>query len=339
MKVQNQFPNGSKRQKVFDLLADGKVHKLSEAEAIGGSSTVESVIRAGYKSGAWSVLVSGDTIQMVAGGEAPVHKTPRPPELSDEAIEEQINSKFATLDLLAKGVAAGAFRSLIVSGNPGTGKTYTLESILKDAHHAQEIMFSHVKGIVRATGLYRLLWEHREKKSVLLLDDADSVYSDPDALNLLKGALDTTKNRRISWLSEKDLKDEVGEAIPKSFDFDGAVVFITNLDFEVAIQGKSKVAAHLEALMSRSFYLDLNLATTRELMIRIRSVIASSDILADLKKAEQTVVIKYLETNHNKLRELSLRSVTKLGMLFKASGSDVVAFTQLANATMLAGTA
>ena len=74
----------------------------------------------------------------------------------------------------------------------------------------------------------------------------------------MKGALDTTKRRVISWRSEKIFEAEDGEAIPSSFDFEGAVIFVTNKNFDREIMRSSKLTPHLEALISRSFYLDLN---------------------------------------------------------------------------------
>ena len=41
---------------------------------------------------------------------------PPPPEMTDEEIELDINSRFASLDLMTYGVVNGDFRSLIVSG-------------------------------------------------------------------------------------------------------------------------------------------------------------------------------------------------------------------------------
>lgn len=258
-------------------------------------------------------------------------------ELTDEEIESDINSRFASLDLMTYGIIKGDFRALIVSGNPGTGKTYTLENILQTAADKSQIIFTTIKGFVRATGLYRLMYEHRFAECVLMFDDADSIFQDEVALNLLKAALDTTKKREISWRSEKVFEDEDGEDIPRTFQFDGAVIFVSNIDFQRAVAQQNKISPHLEALMSRSYYLDLNMRSIRELIIRIKSVVHQSDILQQIgiKKKDNQIILDYIEENQNRLREVSLRTVIKLGNILRAAEGDMDKFKKMADATCL----
>jgi hypothetical protein len=260
------------------------------------------------------------------------------PEMTDEEIETEINSRFASLDLMTYGIVKQDFRALIVSGNPGTGKTFTLEHILYSAADAHKILFQTVRGFVRATGLYRLLYEFREKECVVMFDDADSIFQDEVALNLLKAALDTTKKREISWRSEKVFESEDGEVIPQSFQFNGAAIFVSNIDFQRAVAQGNKISPHLEALMSRSYYLDLNMRSVRELIVRIKSVVKHSDILSGVgvKKAkDQEEIVQYIEDNQNRLREVSLRTVLKLGNIWRAANGDKDKFSKMAGATCL----
>jgi hypothetical protein len=272
----------------------------------------------------------------VYGGKTVEEQEEREP-MTDEELLDDINSRFASLDLLTYGVINGDFHSLIVSGNPGIGKTYTLEYILESARDEAKIEFESVRGYVRATGLYRLLYQYREEGQVIMFDDADSVFSDENGLNLLKSALDTTKRRTINWRSEKQFEADDGEKLPNSFDFKGSVIFVSNIDFERASRGGSKLAPHMEALMSRSYYLNLNLVGSRELLVRIRNVVENSSILSsmDLAKRDQKRVVEYIENNVNKLRELSLRTVIKLGTIMRAAAGDVTNFTKMADATSL----
>lgn len=240
-------------------------------------------------------------------------------ERTDDEIEASIQSRFDALDRMAFGVASGKFRSMICSGNPGIGKTYSLEYILEGQAHEGNIQYTGVRGYVKPTGIYKLLWENRHKNCVIMFDDADSVFNDEIGLNLLKGALDSTKRRTISWRSEKVFEAEDGESIPNSFDFEGAVVFVTNLNFDREVQRASKLTPHLEALISRSFYLDLNLDFPRELMVRIKQVVRESSMLNHLKATERTMIVEYMEKNMRNLRELSLRMAIKLGQILGAS--------------------
>jgi len=236
---------------------------------------------------------------------------------------EAVTGRLKALADMAWGVVSGHYSALIVSGNPGTGKTFTLEKALEEAAAAELVHYTPVHGFTRATGLYKLLYEHREKGNVLLLDDCDSVFGDETSLSILKAALDTTKNRTVSWYSEREFKDKDDNKLPSSFEFQGAVVFITNLDFDRAMG--TKLGPHLEALISRSYYLDLNLRNLAQLLAHIAAVVHNSTMLETLglhvEQGER--ILRYINENIKSLREISLRTVVKLGNVLKASsGSD-----------------
>lgn len=246
------------------------------------------------------------------------------PEKTDGELMEEIRGRFSALNRFADAVTDGKLRSLIVSGNAGIGKTYALESVLEAAAHDSKILFREVKGYVRATGLYKLMWDHRHSNCVLMFDDADSIFQDEVALNLLKSALDTTRKRRVSWLSERSFKDEAGEEIPDCFDFEGCIIFVTNLNFDGMSKTNSRLAPHFQALISRSFYIDLNLLSAREMMLRVEDVIRNTDILRmmTLTDPQCEYILLFMRENVSKLRELSLRMVIKLGHIALAAKGE-----------------
>lgn len=253
---------------------------------------------------------------------------------TDEEIENRINERFSVLSTVGNGVVNGDYKALIVSGNPGLGKTFTLEQTLEAAQASSKVRFTKVSGFTTATGLFRLLHDHKEKGNVLMFDDCDSVFGNETALNLLKAALDTTDSRMVAWHSEKKFEDEAGETLPKSFEFEGSVIFVTNVDFEKSISAGNRLAPHLAALISRSFYLDLNLVSKRDLMARIAGVVRRSDMLARLGLSVKAGdrILAYLEEASTNLRERSLRTVVKLAQILKASNTDTE-FVRVANAT------
>jgi hypothetical protein len=255
---------------------------------------------------------------------------------TDEDIIRKQRKRFKMLDRMVDGVINGSVRSLIVSGPAGIGKTYTIESSLESANSEGFIQYEKVCGYVKASGLYKILWENREKNQVILIDDADSAFNDETALNILKAALDTSKRRTISWRSEKSFADDLGNEIPKSFDFNGSVIFITNLDFERLMSSTKQLAPHFSALMSRSFYLDLNLASQHEYMLRIFDVLDNSSMkeTLTLNEAETKMVKEFLIHNKSRMRELSLRIVTKLAGLVHIATSKQD-FFELAEASCL----
>ena len=239
---------------------------------------------------------------------------------SDASIDTRIAERFEVLDVLSKHSTTGDIRALIVSGPPGLGKSFTVEKVLSE-YDPQADTYTVVKGYTRATGIVKLLYQYRHPGNVIVFDDADSVFNDDISLNLLKAVCDTTERRIVSWLSEGKLIDEdTAEIVPRSFLFEGTVIFITNLDFDYLIGKGHKLAPHLEALVSRAHYLDLTLKTKRDYLIRIRQVVEQG-LLSHLDIEEQADVLTFIEAYADNMRELSLRAVIKLGCL-RSSNSN-----------------
>jgi hypothetical protein len=238
---------------------------------------------------------------------------------TDEEIDVRISERFEVLEDITKSVISGVSRSLIVSGPAGLGKSFTIEKVLRE-WDPQEDNHVFIRGYAKATGLYKLLYQYRNPGQVIVFDDADSVFFDDTALNLLKAVADTTERRRVSWLSEATLIDEESaESIPRTFDFNGSIIFITNLDFDGAIERGSKLAPHLQAMMSRSHYVDLTMKTKQDYLVRIRQVVKQG-LLSYLNWHEAGEVMRFVEKNSETLRELSLRMVIKIANLRKANG-------------------
>ena len=232
----------------------------------------------------------------------------------EETVEEmriRIAKRFFVMSKMADGLIKGTIRSLILSGAPGIGKTFELERKLKAAHEMGEIDFSFIKGKCSPIGLYIHLWENREAECVTLLDDVD-VFSNEDFLNILKAALDTGEERVISWgtassyLAERD--------IPNNFEFKGSIVFITNTDIDAEIARGSKMAPHLDALQSRSIYLDLGVHTSREIMVRVEDVITNTDMMQKrgLNNVQVVNALEWMKENVDRLRSVSLRTALYL---------------------------
>ena len=251
---------------------------------------------------------------------------------TDAQIEARLADRFDILDILTEGTIVGNSRSLIVSGAPGVGKSFGVEKMLRQYDPSGET-YTIVKGYTRPTGLVKLLYQYRHAGNIIVFDDADSVFQDDIGLNILKCVADTTDRRTVSWLSEGKLVDETtAEIIPRSFDFEGGIIFLSNLNFEYMIDKGSRIAPHLEAMMSRSFYLDLSMRSKRDSLIRIRQVIKAG-MLSDLPPASRDDVVGFIEANFERMRELSLRSAVKLAALRKTSAqwSKIASITMLRN--------
>ena len=239
---------------------------------------------------------------------------------SDEAIIERLQTRFSILNQMTLAVKEGIVRSMIVSGPPGVGKSHGVLKVLEKADLLNTLAerppkYEVVKGSVSAVGLYAKLYEFSDEGNVLVFDDADGVFFDETSLNLLKAALDTTERRFINW--NKDSRLLRSDGIPHRYEFKGSVIFIRNIKF--AHVRSKKLKEHLAALESRSHYIDLEMDTQREKILWIKKV--TSDGMLDSYDFEPVVkdeLIDYIESNVDKLREISLRTMLKAADLRKA---------------------
>lgn len=263
---------------------------------------------------------------------------------SDEEAAARIMVRYKALERNAKKLVDHRLPALIVSGPPGLGKSYEFRRRLKEStliywydiedqyDAAQDPegyavlvqdgpggkpcsgFYDLVSGSITAVGLYQALWNMR-KGGVLVLDDVDDVFRDETSLNLLKAALDNDpEHRRLSWRKEAKWLEDYG--IPKTFLFEGSVVFLTNIDFETVINKGHRDAEHFKALIDRSHYLCLTLRTQRDFMIRLRQV--SDGENGTLQKVhgltpEQAVeVMDFIDQNKGRFYNLSLRLVNQV---------------------------
>lgn len=238
---------------------------------------------------------------------------------TDEQIIERLRERFEILDDMTQASVDGVVRGMVVTGPPGVGKSFGVEAVLEknsmfDKLAGKRLRFGVEKGAASAVGLYKLLYNYADRNNVLVLDDCDTVLYDETSLNLLKAALDSSKKRKISWNTDSALLRR--EGIPDSFEFKGSVIFITNLKFD-KVRGKLK--DHLDAIMSRCHYLDLTMDNMREKVLRCKQIVADGMLNEyDFAKDEEEELMNFIFDNKERMREISLRMVTKVADLKKA---------------------
>jgi len=263
--------------------------------------------------------VNGDTVSTAPTVEIE-NPAPVVSETDDEAMD-RIRERFDILHEMTKATVSGDIRAMIVSGPPGVGKSYGVETeidkaCLFDKLAGKRLRAEVVKGSATPIGLYQTLYKYSDANSVIVFDDCDSILLDDVALNLLKGALDSGKKRVISWLSESSALRR--EGIPERFEFKGSVIFITNLKFDK--MKSQKLRDHLDALQSRCHYLDLTLDTMRDKLLRIKQIAKDGVLFADYDFDEyaQDDIIDFMHGNKDRLREVSLRMALKIADLRKS---------------------
>ena len=246
---------------------------------------------------------------------------------TDEQAMDRIATRFAVLDEMTGACINSDIRAMIVSGPPGVGKSYGVETQLEKASMfdklaGKRVRYEIVKGAMTALGLYAQLYKFSDKKNILVFDDCDSVFQDDLSLNILKAALDSGKRRKICWNSDSALLRR--EGIPDQFDFHGSAIFITNLKFE-NVKSK-KLQDHLEALQSRCHFLDLTIDTERDKMLRIKQVHRDADggLFKDyaFEAAQADMILDFMAENKNRVHELSLRMCLKIADLVKISPNN-----------------
>ena len=242
------------------------------------------------------------------------------PEETDEEVMDRIEQRFSILDDMTKAAIAGDIRAMIVVGPPGVGKSYGVEYQLEkagmfDQISSRKVKYQVIKGAMTPIGLYCTLYKNSDPQNVLVFDDCDSILLDDVALNILKAALDSGKRRRIHWNADSSMLRR--EGVPDAFDFKGSVIFITNLKFD-HLKTK-KLQDHLEALQSRCHFLDLTLDTTRDKILRIRQIFRKGDLFQDydLTPEQGEEIVQFMQDNHARLREISLRMALKIADLTK----------------------
>jgi hypothetical protein len=223
-----------------------------------------------------------------------------------------INERFSFVEKLVNMVANNIQPSAIITGEGGLGKTYTVTKTLesngyKDISDLADFdvgavintrkCFTMVKGFSTAKGLYRTLFENN--RSIIVFDDCDAVLKDPVALNLLKGALDSYGKRIISW--NADMRDD---DLPRSFNFEGRVIFISNMDQDRIDQ----------AIRSRSMMIDLSMSAEQKID-RMEYIANSDEFMPEFDAKHKQDALALIRELANEAKEISLRtliSVTKI---------------------------
>jgi len=251
---------------------------------------------------------------------------------TDEEIVERLRGRFEILKSMTQAVKTGTVRAMIVTGPPGVGKSFGVEEVLSKEDLFNTLgnkrpKYEIVKGAMSAVGLYSKLYQYSEKGNVIVFDDCDSVLLDDLSLNILKAALDSSKKRTISW--NTDSRVLRSEGVPDKFEFKAGAIFITNIKFE-NVRSK-KLQDHLAALESRCHYIDLQMDTEREKVLRIKQITDDGMLDSyDFEHDEKNEILNFITENKSKMRELSLRTVLKVADLRKsmpANWQDVASVT------------
>ena len=228
-----------------------------------------------------------------------------------------INQRFSFLEQMVSMIADGTMPSCVITGEGGLGKSYTVLKSLETAglknitdlaefQVGQRINLSKsyrvVKGFSTAKGLYRTLFE--SNGMTIVFDDCDSILKDDVARNLLKGALDSYSKRYISWMA--DMRDD---DLPKTFEFTGRVIFVSNMPLEKIDQ----------AIRTRCMVVDLSMSEAQKLE-RMEVIAKSDEFLPEVSNDAKALALGFLKSQVGKIPNLSLRSLIQVSKIANRGG-------------------
>lgn len=230
-----------------------------------------------------------------------------------------INQRFSFVEQMVDMIVQKTLPSAVITGEGGLGKSYTvLKSLEKNgfknltdlsnfevgAKVDRSKSYTVVKGYSTAKGLYRTLFENNGM--VIVFDDCDSILKDDVAKNLLKGALDSYSKRYISW--NADMRDD---DLPRSFEFTGSIVFVSNMNLEKIDQ----------AIRTRSLVVDLSMTEGQKLE-RMEVIANSDEFLPEISPVSKSLALEFLKSNVNKIPNMSLRSLIAVTKIANTGNSD-----------------
>lgn len=210
-----------------------------------------------------------------------------------------------------------AINGMIVSGDAGTGKTYTVKKALKDTGHQANVEY--IKGgKITAASLYVKLALNAAKHRIVVLDDCDIIHHSEkkQIVPMLLGAAELGQNREVSWETARKNSLMEEHNIGHSFTFEGSIIWITN-DRKDDI-GKA-VKQWKSAIFSRFNFAECNFTDEQKFMYTLH-LIQNHDMLGtncqEFKGGYPPEIIQeatdYMSSHYRDLVEVTPRQAIKI---------------------------
>lgn len=236
--------------------------------------------------------------------------------------------RFSDMKNYIYNVIAGIRPLALLCGAPGVGKTFRVMQAVKGSGKEQNRDYKLLKGKITPSALYTTLHDFKNEGQLMIMDDCDSVFKDPDAINLLKAAYDSSDERWVTWgisspiAMPAELAEQCDDAVyneakgrweyPKEFLYEGGGIIITNFN-----------AGQIDtAIRNRALICDLSF-TTDEVLDLIEGL--APKIKPDvLSVAAKDAALEYLRELARKGApvELSIRSFTLCAGLMMSDAND-----------------
>ncbi|MDA9843186.1 hypothetical protein N9C44_01795 [bacterium] len=246
-----------------------------------------------------------------------------PQELANNQIEHEqtiIKAVLKKFDILIDRVTnfatseSGIFKGIIVTGPPGTGKSFTIGNALAAVGKLLgKTIFQKITGDISAVGLYACLHKNNQKNRILWFDDCAGLLDNETCLEILKAVTNRTNEpRTVMWTKQRSKYFETNN-IPNEFNYHGHIIISTNKSVMPADQ-TPKMRDHFGAIISRMPPTDLTLSR-EEGFIYTKYLIENGGMLDEkcvsliggYSAEVKTDTLEFLYENQDNIHEISPR--------------------------------
>ena len=222
---------------------------------------------------------------------------------------------FADLEKLVKTVCKSSHNKLIITGLPGSGKTYIVKQILKAHSPTGEIV--HRKGYSTTKDMYRCFVHTKvsTELSGIVYDDCDSILNDKNSVNILKGLMDTDTSPVYYGAqgSTYDISEIIHNGVPDWDEYDdryskGRVPNEVTYN-KLAIIISNKHMSEIDpALLSRCFHIDVSIRPS-DMLDRIKQFYPVMESHVPINIRED--VFNFMVANKNSYDVINMRTYIK----------------------------
>lgn len=201
-------------------------------------------------------------------------------------------------------VAQGFSRCAIINSSGGLGKSYNSIAIL----NKENPNYAYTDSYSSAASFYTWLYKNRNK--IIVLDDVSGLFSDKRAQAYLKAATWEVNGKRIIHnMTQRPLEDEDGRIVPNTFEFEGALIILTN--------DINKKNEHIKAIITRSNYAEIVISYDEKLDI-LRQI--SKKPYKKLTDTERDEIFNFLKDNCSQaVSDLNLRTLIHFYQFYEYS--------------------
>ncbi len=240
--------------------------------------------------------------------------------LPEEQVFDILDQHYTQLRKFVQGVCNDKYH-LIVNGDAGMGKTEITNDVVETFTVKNRIV--PVSGTMSPVRLFAKLQEAQHKGHILLVDDTDKVLEDQESLEILKGVMDTRKDKVVDW-------EKYSTALRKSnkvtsFKFEGRVIIITNKMIRTAPDETPTVQQQrILPVLSRAHYFKAGVPSTQWKIAAIKMHMNHYKsrhedgyeyvlrCFLNLHPETQDEILQWIEEKQNNLREISFRTCAML---------------------------